>query len=108
LAAETTRLASAARSGSLIPAELEGGTFSVSALGAYGVDVFTPVINPPNAGILGVGRLRADVGLADGQIATPPRPTLSLPGDPRVIDGPPAAQFCRTIVELLGDPSRLH
>ena len=107
LAAETTRLASAARDGKVSPADLEGGTFSVSALGAYGVDAFTPVINPPNAGILGVGRLRDDVIVEDGKVSTVKRLTLSLTWDHRVIDGVPAAEFCRTIVELLADPARL-
>ena len=107
LAAETTRLATAARDGKIAPADLEGGTFSVSALGAYGVDAFTPVINPPNAGILGVGRLRDDVVVDNGQVATVKRLTLSLTWDHRVLDGVPAAEFCRTIVELLADPARL-
>lgn len=107
IAAETTRLAAACRAGSVSPAELEGGTFSVSALGAFGVDAFTPVINPPNAGILGVGRLREDVLVVDGEVTTAARLTLSLTWDHRVLDGVPAAQFCRTIVELLADPTRL-
>ena len=107
LAAETSRLADAARSGSIAPGELDGGTFSVSALGAFGVDVFTPVINPPNAGILGVGRLRDDLVLVDGVVTTVKRLTLSLTWDHRVVDGVPAAEFCRTIVELLADPARL-
>ena len=107
LAAETTRLAAAARSGSIAPGDLDGGTFSVSALGAFGVDVFTPVINPPNAGILGVGRLRDDVVVVDGEVTTVKRLTLSLTWDHRVVDGVPAAEFCRTVVELLAEPSRL-
>ena len=107
LSAETSRLAAAAREGTISPADLEGGTFSVSALGAYGVDAFTPVINPPNAGILGVGRLRDDVVVDDGQVSTVKRLTLSLTWDHRVLDGVPAAEFCGTIVELLADPSRL-
>jgi pyruvate dehydrogenase E2 component (dihydrolipoamide acetyltransferase) len=107
LSAETARLAAAARSGSLTPADLEGGTFSVSALGAFGVDAFTPVINPPNAAILGVGRLRQDVVLVDGEVTAVDRLTLSLTWDHRVVDGAPAAEFCRTIVELLADPTQL-
>ncbi len=106
LAAETSRLAEAARAGSLRPADLEGGTFSVSALGMFGVDAFTPIINPPNAGILGIGRLRDEVVLVDGQVATIERLTLSLTWDHRVLDGAPAAEFCRTVVELLADPRR--
>jgi len=107
LSAETSRLAQGARSGTLSPAELEGATFSGTALGMFGVDAFTPVINPPNAAILGVGRLRDDVVLIDGAVATVKRLTLSLTWDHRVIDGAPAAEFCRTIVELLADPTRL-
>jgi pyruvate dehydrogenase E2 component (dihydrolipoamide acetyltransferase) len=107
LSRETTRLAEAARSGSIAPAELEGGTFSVSALGMFGVDMFTPVINPPNAGILGVGRLRDDVVLVDERVSTVKRLTLSLTWDHRVFDGVPAAELCREIVGLLADPSAL-
>jgi pyruvate dehydrogenase E2 component (dihydrolipoamide acetyltransferase) len=107
LAAETTRVAGAARTGSLTPRDLEGGTFSVSALGAYGVDVFTPVINPPNAGILGVGRLRDELVLVGGEVKAVKRLTLSLTWDHRVVDGVPAAEFCRTIVELLATPTAL-
>ncbi len=107
LSAETTRLADAARTGSLKLDELEGGTFSVSALGMFGVDMFTPVINPPNAAILGVGRLRDDVIVVDGVVATTKRLTLSLTWDHRVLDGAPAAAFCKTIADLLADPSTL-
>jgi pyruvate dehydrogenase E2 component (dihydrolipoamide acetyltransferase) len=107
LSVETTRLAEAARDGTVSPADLEGGTFSVSALGVYGVDAFTPVINPPNAGILGVGRLRDDVVVAGGEVQTVKRLTLSLTWDHRVLDGVPAAEFCRTIVELLADATGL-
>jgi pyruvate dehydrogenase E2 component (dihydrolipoamide acetyltransferase) len=107
LSAETTRLADAARTGSLKLEELEGGTFSVSALGMFGVDMFTPVINPPNVAILGVGRLRDDVTVADGVVGTTKRLTLSLTWDHRVLDGAPAAAFCKTIADLLADPAAL-
>lgn len=107
LSAETTRLADAARTGSLKLDELEGGTFSVSALGMFGVDAFTPVINPPNVAILGVGRLRDDVTVVDGVVGTTKRLTLSLTWDHRVLDGAPAAAFCKTIADLLADPSTL-
>lgn len=108
LATETKRLATAARSGSLGLGDLEGGTFSVSALGMFGVDAFTPVINPPNTAILGVGRLRDDLVLGPkGKVTTTKRLTLSLTWDHRVFDGAPAAQFAQSIVRLLGDPSRL-
>ena len=109
LADETKRLSSAAREGKLALGELEGGTFSVSTLGMFGVDGFTPVINPPNTAILGVGRLRDDVVLgAKGKPSTVKRMTLSLTWDHRVFDGAPAAQFCKSIVDLLSDPDALN
>ena len=109
LGVETKRLAGAARSGSLALADLEGGTFSVSALGMFGVDGFTPVINPPNVAILGVGRLRDDLVLnSSGAVSSVKRLTLSLTWDHRVLDGAPAAQFCQSIVQLLADPVALN
>ena len=109
LSAESTRLAEAARAGALTLPELEGGTFSVSTLGMFGVDGFTPVINPPNTAILGVGRLRDDIVLDEsGAVSTITRVTLSLTWDHRAFDGAPAAAFCKTIVELLSDPVALN
>ena len=109
LASETKRLSGAAREGKLGLAELEGGTFSVSTLGMLGVDGFTPVINPPNTAILGVGRLRDDVVVSKkGKVSTVKRMTLSLTWDHRVFDGAPAAEFCKSIVDLLADPSALN
>ena len=108
LSVESSRLAAAARSGSLELPDLEGGTFSVSTLGMYGVDGFTPVINPPNTAILGVGRLRDDLALSKkGKVRVHKRLTLSLTWDHRAFDGAPAAAFCRTIADLLGDPAAL-
>lgn len=107
LSVESSRLADAARSGVLALPDLEGGTFSVSTLGMYGVDGFTPVINPPNTAILGVGRLREDLVLDDGVVGVRTRLTLSLTWDHRAFDGAPAAAFCRTVADLLGDPAQL-
>ena len=107
LAVETKRLAEAARTKTVALEDLTGGTFSVSALGMFGVDGFTPVINPPNVAILGVGRLRDDVVLTDGHVGTAKRLTLSLTWDHRVLDGAPAAEFCREIVRLLASPAEL-
>ena len=108
LSAESSRLAEAARAGSLKLTELEGGTFSVSTLGMFGVDGFTPVINPPNTCILGVGRLRDDLVLdGSGAVTSIKRLTLSLTWDHRAFDGAPAAAFCQSIVALLGDPAAL-
>ncbi len=107
LAVETGRLAAAARDGRLAMQEIEGGTFSVTALGMFGVDGFTPIVNPPNAAILGVGRIR-DAVRWDGE--TPVRRqvmTLSLTWDHRVIDGAPAAEFASTVASYLQTPLRL-
>jgi pyruvate dehydrogenase E2 component (dihydrolipoamide acetyltransferase) len=97
LRAETTRLAEAARNGRLTREEVDGATFSITALGMHGVDAFTPVINPPNTAILGVGRLRDGVRW-DGD--TPVRTTLltlSLTWDHRAYDGVPAADFTASV-----------
>ena len=102
LAVETSRLAEAARETRLSLSDLEGGTFSVTSLGMFGVDAFTPVINPPNTAILGVGRLRDAVAWATG--GEPLRRsalTLSLTWDHRAFDGAPAASFAAEVRDLL-------
>jgi pyruvate dehydrogenase E2 component (dihydrolipoamide acetyltransferase) len=107
IAGNTAELAAAARNGKLGLADLEGATFSVSTLGAYGVDFFTPVINPGNVAILGVGRVK-DGFRWDGD--TPVRTqvlTLSLTFDHRAVDGAPAAEYLRTVGEILGRPLTL-
>jgi pyruvate dehydrogenase E2 component (dihydrolipoamide acetyltransferase) len=107
IASESKRLAELARSGRIGPDDLAGGTFSVTSLGMYGVDAFTPVINPPNAAILGVGRIRDDVAWTDDGIRRTRRMTLSLTWDHRVVDGAPAAEFCRAVANNLEDPSTI-
>ena len=107
IAMETSRLAEAARNKKLSLAEMEGGTFSVTALGMYGVDAFTPIINPPNSGILGVGRIRDDVDWDGDTPVKVKRMTISLTWDHRVLDGAPAAEFGATIKSFLEQPLRL-
>ena len=107
LAAETRRLEQAARRATLTMSELEGGTFSVSSLGMFGVDAFTPVINLPYVAILGIGRIRDDLRLTRGVVEVVRRMTLSLTWDHRVVEAAPAANFCRTVVQLLADPAQL-
>ena len=98
IASDTTRLTTAAREGTLSLADMDGSTFSVTALGMFGVDGFTPVVNPPNTAILGVGRLRDDVAWADdGSPIKVSRLTLSLTWDHRAFDGAPAARFAQSI-----------
>ena len=101
LTARTAQLAADARAGALGLADLEGGTFSVTTLGMYGVDGFTPVINPPNSAILGIGRLRDDTTWEDGRPQRVPTVTLSLTWDHRAFDGAPAAVFAQAIKHRL-------
>lgn len=107
IAAESSRLAGAAREGRLMPDDMAGQTFSVTTLGASGVDFFTPIINPPNAGILGVGQIRDGVTWDGDRPLKTPMMTLSLTIDHRAIDGAPAAAFLGTVRDLLESPYRL-
>jgi pyruvate/2-oxoglutarate dehydrogenase complex dihydrolipoamide acyltransferase (E2) component len=105
LAGETRSLATRARDGKLALADLEGATFAVTSLGTYGVDFFTPVINPGNVAILGVGRLRDGVRWTDDDRPLRTRVlTLSLTFDHRAVDGAPAAEYLQTLAELLTRP----
>ncbi|KOU56478.1 dihydrolipoamide acetyltransferase [Streptomyces sp. MMG1533] len=107
MARRSTELAGNARSGRISPALLEGATFTVTSLGGYGVDFFTPVINPGNVAILGVGRLRDGVEWVNEQPRRTQVLTLSLTFDHRAVDGAPAAEYLRTVGELLRKPLRL-
>jgi pyruvate dehydrogenase E2 component (dihydrolipoamide acetyltransferase) len=106
IAAETARLVAAARSGRIPPDDLSGGTFTVTNLGMFGVEGFTPVINLPECCILGVGKIVRKPVVIDerGTIAVQPTMTLSLVFDHRVIDGAPAARFLDRIAQLVEDP----
>lgn len=107
LACRSRELADVARRGRISPARLEGATFTVTSLGGYGVDFFTPVINPGNVAILGVGRLRDGVEWVDDQPRRTRVLTLSLTFDHRAVDGAPAAEYLRTVEALLRTPLRL-
>ncbi|MER5220140.1 2-oxo acid dehydrogenase subunit E2 [Streptomyces flaveus] len=107
IARRSRTLAEAAREGRISPAQLEGATFTVTSLGGYGVDFFTPVINPGNVAILGVGRLRDGVEWVDDRPLRTQVLTLSLTFDHRAVDGAPAAEYLRTVGELLRKPLRL-
>ena len=104
LARITRELAEDCRAGSISLDALEGGTFAVTSLGTYGVDMFTPVINPGNVGILGVGRLREGGRWEGERFVKTQVLTLSLTFDHRVVDGAPAAEFLQTVNELLARP----
>jgi pyruvate/2-oxoglutarate dehydrogenase complex dihydrolipoamide acyltransferase (E2) component len=107
LAIESARLAKAAKEGTLGLDDYSGGTFTISALGMYGVDSFTPIINQPQSGILGVNQIFD--GLAwDGETPVKQKQmNLSLTWDHRVLDGAPAAEFLQSVVKFLEEPYRL-
>lgn len=107
IALESARLAVAARDNTLALDDLQHGTFTVSALGMFGVDAFTPIINSPQAGILGVNRIRDDVAWDGDRPVRQQVMRLSLTWDHRVLDGAPAAQFLATVKALLEAPFRL-
>ena len=107
LAAQTSRLANAARAGQLTYDEIDGGTFSVTALGSQGIDAFTPIVNPPNVAILGIGRIKDGVRWDGDRPVREQRLVLSLTIDHRALDGAPAAEFLATVRELLEAPYRL-
>ncbi|MDP2964597.1 MAG: dihydrolipoamide acetyltransferase family protein [Pelolinea sp.] len=95
-----------AMSGSVTPDELTGGTFTLSNLGTLGIDFFTPIINPPQVAILGIGRIRESPAVKDGEIYIRSVVGLALTCDHRVIDGAPAARFLETLNQLIENPSK--
>ena len=107
IAVESAALAERARDGALSLTDVEGGTFTVTSLGMYGVDTFTPILNTPQAGILGVGRIYDGLGWDDLTPRKTARMRLSLTWDHRVLDGAPAAEFLATVRAYLEAPFRL-
>ncbi|MBI2649049.1 MAG: 2-oxo acid dehydrogenase subunit E2 [Thaumarchaeota archaeon] len=96
-------LSEKARERKLTSAEYADGTFTVSNLGMFGIDGFTPIINPPQVAILGTGRILERPWVEGGQVKVLPTMVLSLTFDHRVVDGADAARFLDTIVSLLTD-----
>jgi pyruvate dehydrogenase E2 component (dihydrolipoamide acetyltransferase) len=104
IARETRNKAERALAGTINPDELSGGTFTLTNLGAFGVETFTPIINPPEVAVLGVGRIEAAPMAYQGQIALRQRVVLSLTFDHRLIDGAPAARFLASVQALIENP----
>jgi pyruvate dehydrogenase E2 component (dihydrolipoamide acetyltransferase) len=104
IARETRALAQRVRAGKITPPELEGATFTVSNLGMFGMTAITPVINAPQAAILGIGALRETLAREDGEIADRSMLTLTLTCDHRILYGADAARFLGRIRELLEAP----
>ena len=92
------------RKGRLGIDDMTGGTFTITNLGMFGVDQFTPVINLPECAILGVGRIKAVPAVVDGQIVARQRMWLSFTFDHRLVDGAPAARFFQAIVHYIEQP----
>jgi pyruvate dehydrogenase E2 component (dihydrolipoamide acetyltransferase) len=107
IAQETAEKAEAARQGRLAPEEMRRGTFTLTNLGMFGIDAFTPVINLPECAILGVGRIKPQPAVVEDQIVIQQRMWLSLTFDHRLVDGGPAARFLQRIAQLIEKPHLL-
>jgi pyruvate dehydrogenase E2 component (dihydrolipoamide acetyltransferase) len=105
--AETSRrLIERSQNGRITAAELEGGVFTISNLGAFGIDAFTPIINLPEVAILGLGAIRREAIVGDdGQFMACHQMSLSLTFDHRVVDGAPAARLLQDVATAIANPS---
>jgi pyruvate dehydrogenase E2 component (dihydrolipoamide acetyltransferase) len=106
IAKQRKELSERAKANKLQPADIAGATFTISNLGMFGVDAFTAIIVPPQAGILAVGAITDRVVAVDGMIGIRPMVTLTLSSDHRIIDGARAAQFMQEVVSTLSDPGK--
>jgi pyruvate dehydrogenase E2 component (dihydrolipoamide acetyltransferase) len=107
IAARREDAVSRAQAGKLRPADIQGGGFTISNLGMYGVDAFNAILNPPQAAILAVGRIADRVVAVSGQPAIQPTMVLTLSCDHRVVDGARGAQFLGALAELIEEPLAL-
>jgi len=104
IARDVRAMAERAKTGKSLPDELSGGTFTITNLGAYDVDAFTPIINFPEVAILGVGRIKPVPAVVDGEIVIRQHVWLSLTFDHRLVDGAPAARFLQAIKQMIEEP----
>ena len=107
IADRRNELVELARNGKLRLEDLQGGTFTISNLGMYGVDIFNAILNPPQSAILAVGRIAERVVPLNGQPAVQPMMILSVSYDHRAIDGVRGAQFLETLADLIEEPLTL-
>jgi pyruvate dehydrogenase E2 component (dihydrolipoamide acetyltransferase) len=107
LAQRAAAVAEQARANRLGPDDLHGGTFTVTTLGALGIDFFTPIVNPPQVAIIGIGRVFPQLALVNGQVEQRQAMYLNLSFDHRAVDGAPAARFLNRVKELLELPVAL-
>jgi pyruvate dehydrogenase E2 component (dihydrolipoamide acetyltransferase) len=107
IARQTRLLANRVRRGEITPPELSGGTFTVSNLGMFGMTAIRPVINPPQAAILGVGAMREVLARVDGEIVERTLMTLTLSSDHRILYGADAARFLAEVRAVLESPLKI-
>jgi len=107
IAARREDVVSRAQAGRLRPADIQGGGFTISNLGMYGVDAFNAIVNPPQAAILAVGRIADRVVAVNGQPAVQPAMVLTLSCDHRALDGARGAQFLGALADLIEEPLAL-
>jgi pyruvate dehydrogenase E2 component (dihydrolipoamide acetyltransferase) len=107
IAARREDLVTRAQAGKLRPADIQGGGFTLSNLGMFGVDAFSAIVNPPQAAILAVGRIADRVVAVNGQPAVQPTMVLTLSCDHRALDGARGAQFLGALAELIEEPLAL-
>jgi pyruvate dehydrogenase E2 component (dihydrolipoamide acetyltransferase) len=107
VAARRREIVGAARAGRLRPDDVQGGTFTISNLGMYGVDRFQAIVNAPQAAILAVGRILDRAVALAGEVVVRPTLTLSVSFDHRVVDGARGAEFLDTLAELVEEPAGL-
>jgi 2-oxoglutarate dehydrogenase E2 component (dihydrolipoamide succinyltransferase) len=101
------KFAELAKDNRIKPAELEGGTFTISNGGVYGSLLSTPIVNPPQSGILGLHSIQERPVAREGQVVIRPMMYIALTYDHRIVDGREAVGFLRTIKEVLEEPARL-
>jgi pyruvate dehydrogenase E2 component (dihydrolipoamide acetyltransferase) len=104
IAARRKALVSGAQAGKLSPAEMSGGTFTISNLGMFGIDTFHAIVNPPEAAILAFGQIAERVVPVDGQPAVQPMMTMTLSCDHRAVDGARGAEFLQTLARFIEAP----
>ncbi len=107
ISTEVRELAGRAREKKLQPHEYTGSTFSISNLGMFGIEEFTAVINPPEAGILAVGTVEERPVVVDGEVVVQPRMRITMSCDHRVIDGAQGARFLATLKSFLEEPAAI-
>jgi pyruvate dehydrogenase E2 component (dihydrolipoamide acetyltransferase) len=104
IVARARDLARRARERRIRPDEMQGGTFTITNLGAFGVETFTPIINPPECAVLGMGRIVREPVMIEDRVVGRERMGLSLTFDHRIVDGAPAARFLQALAVAIENP----